>query len=154
MRRTRTCWGTLGKTSLQWWYRHSNVNAIAQTWARLTQTERERGSEQMDRRRTDIWLHTSWTGRQLWSVCTHLNPLSSSMPLTTTPFVFVTWSSFFKPFVSNGEFAFSLSSCDCNKSDYYYWCTLLYARDLPYHYRQTSSYADAALGQTRGSPCW
>lgn len=40
MRRTRTCWGTLGKTSLQWWYRHSNVNAIAQTWARLTQTER------------------------------------------------------------------------------------------------------------------
>lgn len=46
------------------------------------------------------------------SVNTYLKPLSSSIPFTiTTPFVpGTTTSSFFSPFVSNGEFSLSLSS--------------------------------------------
>lgn len=47
---------------------------------------------------------------------THLKPLSSSIPLTATPFVAFPWSSFLMPFDSNGELAFSLSSFDCNNN--------------------------------------
>lgn len=47
---------------------------------------------------------------------TYLNPLSSSMPLVTIPFLWpLTWSSFFNPFVSNGELSFSLSWFVCNR---------------------------------------
>lgn len=65
------------------------------------------------------------TNELLWmniKMLTYLNPLSSSMPLIP-PFE-LTVSSFFRPFVSNGELSLSLSSVDWEFSkqyNFYYW---------------------------------